>query len=192
MMRQGCLYRQMRGFTLMELLVVMALSAITMAMAIPAFDQMLMRTRVTASTNTLLGILQSGRYKALAERQPLTFCSVGRGQVCEIIWRERFLLFADKNRNGVRDEGDKVALDTNILADGFTLVWHGFRSQRFMQWESHGMSSASNGTFTLCNIKQHEEWLRQVVVNRAGRPRVVYPAREGGIILREARSACGW
>lgn len=58
-----------RGFTLIELMVTIAVLAIIVTMAAPSFGNMLAQQNLKKSTNELIGILNQARAKAALERR---------------------------------------------------------------------------------------------------------------------------
>ncbi|MBC8089503.1 MAG: GspH/FimT family pseudopilin [Phycisphaerae bacterium] len=65
-----------RGFTLVELLVVMTISAILIAAAVPSFQWMVARNRVSDATNLLLSNLEATRMEATRRDNAVTLCRV--------------------------------------------------------------------------------------------------------------------
>jgi prepilin-type N-terminal cleavage/methylation domain-containing protein len=63
-----------RGFTLIEMLVVMTISAILVAMAIPTFERMLRSSRVSSAANSLLAALDVARSEAIRRNVVVTVC----------------------------------------------------------------------------------------------------------------------
>jgi type IV fimbrial biogenesis protein FimT len=63
-----------RGFTLVELLVVMTISAILIAAAVPSFVWFIATNRVSDSTNTLLAGLQMARSEAIRRNLVVVAC----------------------------------------------------------------------------------------------------------------------
>ena len=62
------------GFTLIEMMIVVALLSILLTMAVPAFQSIVANSRATAVTNDLVGALQVARSEALKQRLPITVC----------------------------------------------------------------------------------------------------------------------
>ncbi len=60
------------GFTLVELMVAIAVLAILSAMAAPAFQQMIASSRITAATNDILGTLAHARSEAVKRSATVT------------------------------------------------------------------------------------------------------------------------
>jgi prepilin-type N-terminal cleavage/methylation domain-containing protein len=63
-----------RGFTLVELLVVMTISAILIAAAVPSFVWFMATSRTSDSTNTLLAGLQLARSEAIRRNMVVVVC----------------------------------------------------------------------------------------------------------------------
>lgn len=57
---------QMAGFTLAELLITIAIAGIMMAWALPAFDNLMKNSRLTATTNLIVGSFNLARSEAIA------------------------------------------------------------------------------------------------------------------------------
>lgn len=185
--------RASAGFTLMELMVTMALAVILASWAIPGMYALVQQSRVTAGTNYFLGLLETSRYRAMALRSAVTVCASPDGVSCDRDGGNRLLLFEDDNGNGVLNEGETSIVSEELFQQGdFWLVWRDFRQTDYLRWAPEGRTDSLNGSYTLCNSRRQDRWLRQIVVNRAGRARLVYPARERRTVLLAARQRCGW
>lgn len=61
--------RKIQGFTLIELMVTIAVLGIIATMAAPSFGNMMTQQNLKKSTNELIGVLQEARSKAVLERR---------------------------------------------------------------------------------------------------------------------------
>lgn len=64
--------KKIQGFTLIELMVTIAVLAIIAMMAAPTFGDMLDKQNLNRSTQNLLGLLQQARAQAILERRDVT------------------------------------------------------------------------------------------------------------------------
>lgn len=69
-----------KGFTLVELMVVVALLAIMASIAIPSFQTMILNNRLSNTTNALLTGLQLARSEAVTNRTAITVCGANTAQ----------------------------------------------------------------------------------------------------------------
>lgn len=70
------MHKNMKGFTLMELIVVLVISAIIMAVAVPAFESMIAQNRIVAETNDILVAINLARSEALRTGSPASVQAV--------------------------------------------------------------------------------------------------------------------
>lgn len=184
--------RAVIGFTLVEMMLVLMLSALVAGWAVPALRDVLLSTRLRLATQHLLTVLETVRHQSLVAPSEVTVCSSPDGQRCARDGGQHLLVFLDVDEDGARDPDEQLQSDDLVLQEGEAwLAWRAFQNKPYLRW-GRGRTDSMNGTFTLCNRQRREEWLRQVVVNRVGRTRLVAPLEVGGATLASARKACGW
>lgn len=64
-----------RGFTLVELMVAIAVAAILLVIAVPSFTTAINSNRLTSTANALIGALNTARMAAVQRNAPVQFCS---------------------------------------------------------------------------------------------------------------------
>lgn len=158
------------GFTLTELLIVIALVSILVAGALPAFGGLVQRERLSGAQHRFIGALAHARQAAVAHSRPVTLCPSRNGRAClpRGRWHEGWIAFADRNGNRERDGGESVLLDDRGL-EGVTLTSSKYR--RRITFQPTGTAGGSNATFTLC-VPGAPDRARAVILSRLGRARV--------------------
>jgi type IV fimbrial biogenesis protein FimT len=96
------------GFTLVEILITMAVVAILLTIGIPSFRYVTNSNRIAAEINGLLGDMQFARAEAIKEGQPVTVCVSTDGATCATntnTWQSGWIVFSDVNGNATFDAG---------------------------------------------------------------------------------------
>jgi len=107
-----------RGFTLMELLIVIAISGIVMAMAAPNMSQVLSNQRAYGDVKSMREALRLAKSagssnKSLSATNPVVICSSSDGTSCGGTWSNGYIAFGDVDGNG-NFNGSDVMLDAEI------------------------------------------------------------------------------
>ena len=74
------------GFTLVELIIVLAIASILFGLAIPQMSQFAQSARVTSSRNAIFTLLQLGRAQAVFKRSRVVVCPSLDGLRCSGGW----------------------------------------------------------------------------------------------------------
>lgn len=74
--------RNLRGFTLVELMVTLVIMAILVAAALPNFRDLLRRNQVASASNALLASLSYARTEAITRGQLVSICPSSDGAAC--------------------------------------------------------------------------------------------------------------
>ncbi|MGJ7493747.1 GspH/FimT family pseudopilin [Variovorax sp. RT4R15] len=102
--------RQQTGFTLIELMVVVAIVAILTMIASPSFVGLIQTNRVSAELNSFVGDLQFARSEAIKQGVPVSVCASSNGTSClaSNTWQSGWMVFTDLNASGTVTAGDTV------------------------------------------------------------------------------------
>ena len=184
--------RTQHGVLLIELVVVISLSAIFLLAAMhqaTAWRQVVQARQWIAQYQVGLAQL---RARAVREGRSWTLCASRDGWQCETPWRGDWLAFADLNQDGQHQPGEPTTLFLPAIPGGWQVTWKPFRAVPWLQWQGNGDAATSNGTLTLCPPTAQDAALRQLVLSKSGRLRLVQPLQAGASTLQSARVACGW
>jgi type IV fimbrial biogenesis protein FimT len=163
------------GFTLPELIVAMAISAVLLAMATPSFSRLAQSQRLVATSNQLLAQIQAARLLAVHRNARVVICGSADGERCSGTpdWSNGTLSFVDANRDGQHTAGESVSrfLSAEELND---LHVRSTIGRPVLAFSPDGHTAGGNLTLQIC-APDRQQW-RQIVVNLAGRSRVNRPA----------------
>ena len=84
----------LRGFTLIELMVTLTVMAIALSLAAPSFANLLASNRISTQTNELVGALNLARSEAVRRGQPVTLLAG------DVNYSKGWTVFPDANGNG--------------------------------------------------------------------------------------------
>ncbi len=110
-----------KGFTMIELVVTMAVLAILVALAAPSFESVFNSNRLTANANELLSTLQSARMEAVRRNARVVVCrndTPDAGNACIAgagAWTG-WMTYVDADRDGVFDAGEAVLFSGTFTA----------------------------------------------------------------------------
>jgi type IV fimbrial biogenesis protein FimT len=101
----------MRGFTLIEALVVVALAAVLAAMAAPSFGAFANRRATTAAAQAMVTDLRFARIEAVKRLSNVVMCRSSDGIGCgpaTVNWGQGWLVFVDADGDGTYDTDETV------------------------------------------------------------------------------------
>lgn len=112
------------GFSLIELMTVVALVAVFLTLAAPSLSDMIQRNRVTSEVNTFLADLKFARSVAMKRGQSVTVCPSSNGLTClaNNNWHSGWIIFNDVDGSGSVDSGDVLVRYRQGFSGGDTFV----------------------------------------------------------------------
>lgn len=166
------------GVTLIELMVVLAVSAILLAIGIPSFASVASSSRLAGATNALVSSLHLARSEAIKRNSRAVLCKSASGLACATSggWQQGWVVFHDANNNAALDAGESVILAQSALPSSL-LVTAETPVSNYISYAPAGAARMISGawqfgTLTLCQ-QSDQGGARQVVISSTGRPRTV-------------------
>ena len=83
---------RMRGFTIVELVVTVAVLAILLAIAAPSFKEIMLGTKLTSQANSLMASAHLARGEAIKRNQPVRLCASSDGASCAGAWEQGWIV----------------------------------------------------------------------------------------------------
>jgi len=165
------------GFSLLELMVTVAVLAITITAALPSFTSTIQNNRLTSQANQFISALQLARNSAVSRNQRITLCKSSDGSSCTTSgdWSQGWIIFIDSNSNATVDSGEELlrvqtSLGGNTTLNGETDV------ADYISYVATGASQLSNGdiqqgNLVLCDARGFVSQTKAINLNSTGRPR---------------------
>jgi type IV fimbrial biogenesis protein FimT len=153
-----------RGMTLIELMLVIAISAIVLTLVVPSAESIFAQQRIIAQLNHSSSTLQYARHQAVSRLQTTTMCPTTDFVSCQSDWTQAYMVFVDSNENGQRDSTETLLHSTS--AAPFGLLISGPTAP--VRFYFSGVS-ASPATLLFCDHSGDNRFARALFISMQGR-----------------------
>jgi type IV fimbrial biogenesis protein FimT len=162
------------GFTLIELMIAIALVAILLATAVPALDDFTNDARQTGAINDFIGSIHLARNTAITTNSRVTMCASASGTSCEFTsWDSGWIVFGDVNSNGALDAGETI-VSASAAVEGLSIQSGEFPAALMYRPNGRAMTAALTGNageFAVCDFRGPGH-AKVILVELSGRPRM--------------------
>ena len=157
LINKNLIQSKQQGFTLVELMITLAVAAILMTIAIPSFTTTIKNNRLTTQANELITSLNYARSEAIKRGASVTLNSTSTNTNWHSGWT-------------IKDNGSNTLRNFAAFEGNSTLVAD--NSTSILTYKSTGFLSGANAiTFTLCDDRTGETG-RTILISLTGRARV--------------------
>ena len=162
--------KRQNGFSMTELMVVVALVAILMAIGVPSFRYVTNANRLSAEVNGLLGDLMFARGEAIKQGLPVLVCTSAEGATCAgtTTWEAGWITCVDTNANGTC--GSLLRVQTSFVSSKDTLRPDAASNANLISFGREGFATGlgAGATFTLHTTPSNSTWTRCLQITVVG------------------------
>lgn len=164
-----------RGFSLLEIVITLAIASILISIAAPSFSELTSDTRLSTSANRFTSAMRFARSEATKRAAPITVCARKTNTSCGTNWANGWIIYVDREDTGTlltldtTDEILRVAQAPKVtsLSTNAVIRPAAAAAQGTIQFTARGRTNWDLGTITLCDSRGANE-ARAMAINGIG------------------------
>lgn len=166
--------RHATGYTLIELMAVLAIASALLVIAIPMFRTQVQNSRMSAAATDLLSTFMSAKSEAVGRNNLVTVCisneaADGCADIDNVQWEDGWLTFVDVNDNGARDDDEDILQIHPPLSAGTTARATGSLANS-VTYRPNGLTSLSGTeSLVICDARGFSVSARILTVSILGK-----------------------
>lgn len=179
-----CPMRKKSGFTLIELMMTIAILSVLIAVAAPAVGNMVKNNRLRGQAFDFVGAINLARSEAVRRKVPTALCrsenDTSVATKCIGSWSDGFIIFTDPGKNGTFQAADDTLIRRGLVnAAGVMTIVGNTAAQFSLQFAtdgslltSSGLASTDAARISICDDRG-ATYGRQIVIQPVGRPKII-------------------
>ncbi len=163
---------KVRGFTLVEVMIVLVIAVIIMSIGIPSVMGTIASNRVTAASNGLVTALNLAKSEAIRSQQNVILCKSANGTQCgdnSVSWADGWILFYDEDGNQSVDAGEKIIRIQAAPHTSLNFVFKTDSGNSYISFEPNGRKGYTNEEHFCFRNSYDESISRKVIISPVGR-----------------------
>lgn len=185
------------GYTLIELMAVLAIASTLLVVAIPMFRTQVQNSRMSAAATDLLGTFMFAKAEAIGRRDPVTVCISNEnadGCATNGQWEDGWLTFVESDANGTDgtiNSGEQIIQIHPALTEGLTVRTLAGETgddslENRVTYEPNGRTNLS-GTkrLIICNSLGYGVPVRVLIVSMLGKASILQDADTADTVEEE-------
>lgn len=176
--------KDIHGFSLIELMVVIAIAAVLAGLAVPSFQGLIASSNLTSATNDLVATLARAKSDAIRRGNRVTVCMSSDGANCTTTgtWTQGWIMFNDRihpSGNAAVESTDDITAITAAQTNSIEIK----SNQAYFSYSADGQAKSMDGgsgagRIRVCSTSSaltNDTRAREVVINWVGRVNVEKP-----------------
>tara|TARA_R110002167_G_scaffold243833_11_gene449272 strand:+ start:358 stop:948 length:591 start_codon:yes stop_codon:yes gene_type:complete len=158
-----------RGFTLLEMLIVLTITAILMALGSPSFYALSAQSKSKSTIQKLSGLVRLARNSAVNHQTPIVLCPSKNGLACGKSWQEGVLIFEDQNNDKQLSKTETLVHFQSPLIESGSIQWSALHN--YLSFSGEGLSGNSAGSFVYCPEDNNPKYANSLIISFSGKIR---------------------